>query len=423
MANIDRILNIHQSYSLSKVSALNKQILVAQYAQIQQISKLEKELKQSNEISRKILDNQLRELKHKENLKYYKELAYNMHDAISIIEKGDNTLLKSFLCEIYLTVIVDNIEVAKSNVEEIADKDFCGKTLERIEVLKNSVVNSQAEYSNSDFKRMLDCKCDFDALSKELRKQQYILSRIRSKEPNADKSTMERWLAEQEAKEKSTLKPLGNKGRGCVIKILWVLLALFVLLSVLAAFDDLEVTLAMAIIFILPISVILLLVKRADNRWRKNYSQYLDDFNAQQNPPTQSPEEEEQQRVIESIEVQLSEHQYNHFKRAISNDIPNWEDVVEKIFTLLPQSAKEAQPQIDMVVLDVARYFVKNQKASVSAIQRNFEVGFNRAGRIMQELENLRVVGSQNIGGGRELLVRDMDSLDLILFDYIEKQQ
>lgn len=35
--NIDRILNIYQSYSLTKISAINKQMLIAQYAQCENI--------------------------------------------------------------------------------------------------------------------------------------------------------------------------------------------------------------------------------------------------------------------------------------------------------------------------------------------------------------------------------------------------
>ena len=42
--NIDRLLSIHQSDALMRIGAINKQMLIAQYAQCQQISKLQKEL-------------------------------------------------------------------------------------------------------------------------------------------------------------------------------------------------------------------------------------------------------------------------------------------------------------------------------------------------------------------------------------------
>lgn len=54
---------------------------------------------------------------------------------------------------------------------------------------------------------------------------------------------------------------------------------------------------------------------------------------------------------------------------------------------------------------EVARAVVSSGKASTSAVQRTFEIGFNRAGRIMDQLERLGVVGPSQGGKPRALLV------------------
>ena len=79
--DIDRLLSIHQSHSLMKIGAINKQMLIAQYSQCEQISALQKEIAASNSLSRQILNNQLKDIKHKELLAYYKSLAYAMKEA------------------------------------------------------------------------------------------------------------------------------------------------------------------------------------------------------------------------------------------------------------------------------------------------------------------------------------------------------
>ena len=49
----------------------------------------------------------------------------------------------------------------------------------------------------------------------------------------------------------------------------------------------------------------------------------------------------------------------------------------------------------DLLFEEVARYAVNNGGISTTEIQRKFEVGFNRAGRIMMQLESAGIVGQQ----------------------------
>lgn len=54
-----------------------------------------------------------------------------------------------------------------------------------------------------------------------------------------------------------------------------------------------------------------------------------------------------------------------------------------------------APVKYDSLFAEIARDAVSGGQISTSMIQRNYEVGFNRAGRIMMQLERAGIVGRQ----------------------------
>jgi len=71
--------------------------------------------------------------------------------------------------------------------------------------------------------------------------------------------------------------------------------------------------------------------------------------------------------------------------------------------------------QLDAMFEEVARFVVQNQQGSTSSIQRRFSIGYNRAGRIMDQLEMAGVVGRAEGSKPREVLIQDMLSLEHLL--------
>ena len=76
-----------------------------------------------------------------------------------------------------------------------------------------------------------------------------------------------------------------------------------------------------------------------------------------------------------------------------------------------------APVKYDMLFGEVARAAVTTGIISTSAIQRNYEVGFNRAGRIMMQLERAGIVGPQVGAKPREIKYYDLPSLEAKLQD------
>ncbi|MBK5202703.1 MAG: DNA translocase FtsK 4TM domain-containing protein [Prolixibacteraceae bacterium] len=66
---------------------------------------------------------------------------------------------------------------------------------------------------------------------------------------------------------------------------------------------------------------------------------------------------------------------------------------------------------------EVARIVVVNQMGSTSMIQRKFSIGYNRAGRIMDQLEAMGIVGPAEGSKARQVLVQDEYSLEKMLKD------
>ncbi len=76
-----------------------------------------------------------------------------------------------------------------------------------------------------------------------------------------------------------------------------------------------------------------------------------------------------------------------------------------------------APVKYDVLFGEIARAAVTNGMISTSSIQRNYEVGFNRAGRIMLQLERAGIVGPQVGAKPREIKFYDLPSLEAKLQD------
>ena len=71
--------------------------------------------------------------------------------------------------------------------------------------------------------------------------------------------------------------------------------------------------------------------------------------------------------------------------------------------------------RLDPMFADVARYVVTKQEGSTSRLQRAFEIGYNRAGKLSDQLEAAGIVGPNKGPKGRDVLITDLDQLDKLL--------
>ena len=71
--------------------------------------------------------------------------------------------------------------------------------------------------------------------------------------------------------------------------------------------------------------------------------------------------------------------------------------------------------RLDDMFIEVAQWVVAAQQGSTSAIQRKFAIGYNRAGRLMDQLERMGVVSAAKGSKPRDVLIQDDQSLQTII--------
>ncbi len=71
--------------------------------------------------------------------------------------------------------------------------------------------------------------------------------------------------------------------------------------------------------------------------------------------------------------------------------------------------------KLDPLFEEVSAMIVATQQGSTSLIQRKFSLGYNRAGRLMDQLEVAGIVGPQEGSKPRQVLISDLDQLDMIV--------
>lgn len=91
---------------------------------------------------------------------------------------------------------------------------------------------------------------------------------------------------------------------------------------------------------------------------------------------------------------------------------------------LLPEYVGESEegPDVDLDDRDslfdeAARILVTHQQGSASLLQRKLKIGYNRAGRIIDQMEAAGIIGPFKGSKAREVLIPDLPSLELFLAD------
>ena len=88
-----------------------------------------------------------------------------------------------------------------------------------------------------------------------------------------------------------------------------------------------------------------------------------------------------------------------------------------QLFFLLRKNTKLSEKRNPMFE-DAARLIVREQSGSTSLIQRKFAIGYNRAGRLMDQLEKAGIVGQAHGSKPREVLIMDETSLENLLLQW-----
>jgi DNA segregation ATPase FtsK/SpoIIIE, S-DNA-T family len=96
---------------------------------------------------------------------------------------------------------------------------------------------------------------------------------------------------------------------------------------------------------------------------------------------------------------------------------PSAHHLPEYVGETLAESAEVDLRKKDEIFDEAARLVVQHQQGSTSLIQRKFSIGYNRAGRIIDQLEAAGIVGPFEGSKARHVLIKDEYSLEQLLKD------
>jgi S-DNA-T family DNA segregation ATPase FtsK/SpoIIIE len=71
----------------------------------------------------------------------------------------------------------------------------------------------------------------------------------------------------------------------------------------------------------------------------------------------------------------------------------------------------------DPLFYEAAEITVSHQQGSFSLIQRKLKIGFNRAAKILRELEEAGIVSKVAIDKPMDVMVHSLEELRILLFD------
>lgn len=399
--DIDRILNIYQAYSITKISAINKQMLIAQYAQCEKINAIQKQLDVANSVSRRILENQLKEIQQRETQKYYKNLAFKMSEAFEKIISVTDINLQTFLCSIILDKLLANIKECQTNLEEIRDKEYCRDLINKCNTLLDNI-SIRHDYLNSSFYIMQNNEQDYN---NKVSDKKNILKAKRI-ELNEKKYTLKN-LINRELAEKKTKR---GCSMGCLV-IIGFILIMFLIAQIGMTLDNeqsswteftvLETLLLVSFIFIL----------RYHRKQKNKNIQYKNKDKIDQLQIEISNVENE----INSInnDDSLKNHTYIISKQDVEKNYPDLEVTLTDLMQYFPMQ-QNSKKSYDKLIRECAEFIMMINDVKLSAIQRRFSIGYNRVGKIVEQLVELGVIKKKPSNNGYIILIDNKNDLDNI---------
>jgi S-DNA-T family DNA segregation ATPase FtsK/SpoIIIE len=111
--------------------------------------------------------------------------------------------------------------------------------------------------------------------------------------------------------------------------------------------------------------------------------------------------DDEVHRVVEKLKEQ---GEPNYIEGILEGGVNNEMDEGAGSLNGGGQSA-EADPLYDQAVEIV----IKHRRASISLVQRHLRIGYNRAARLLEQMEQAGLISAMSANGNREILVPNRD--------------
>ena len=104
----------------------------------------------------------------------------------------------------------------------------------------------------------------------------------------------------------------------------------------------------------------------------------------------------------------ISDNEVNNLIKEIKrNRQVDYLDELEEIIKNNDENFESLSDQDELLISKSIELIKTSNKASTSYLQRNFQIGYNKAARIMEALEQRGVVSEPSHTGKREILIKN----------------
>ena len=69
----------------------------------------------------------------------------------------------------------------------------------------------------------------------------------------------------------------------------------------------------------------------------------------------------------------------------------------------------DQEEKVDPLYVEAVSFVIESQKASISSVQRKLRIGYNRAARLIERMEDSRIISPMGTNGTREVLTDNND--------------
>ena len=120
------------------------------------------------------------------------------------------------------------------------------------------------------------------------------------------------------------------------------------------------------------------------------------------------------------VDVQETDRIMNFIKKQSTSypllmpyELPDVPYIMDEFSITEPYNSNELDP----LIIEAATLVVQTQAGSASVVQRKLSLGYNRAGRVMEQLEDLKIVGPGIGSKPRQVLIKTETELRQHLAD------
>ena len=346
-------------------------------------------------------------------------MTFNLSQALDLLENEENVNFRIFASGLFLSPIRDMAKDAVQELEEIADKEYAQNIVKRTNVLTESKKTIYGTYKNTPWATFLSVKSQ---LSEIIHKNKKEIRLLTTKIEQAIKDHERLTAKKNKIKTKDTVTDKDAK-TGCIgCSITTIVILIFFIIGTYCT-HDYGLTKGGSILL-----VIICLISGAYYYYGEKYGwdKFMEKKDSKKTTKQIEMEEItlELEDKIESLSDELINlqqeetrltTQYNELLQEITADCPKWESKLSKIAEFIPHKEQKKLENLDPLFTEAAKLIIKKKDTSTSLIQRKFAIGYNRAVRIVNQLEECGIVGAEEGSKSRHLLCESEEELSELI--------